>query len=180
MLFDIFKIKEMRQRLCLTQKQFANKAGVSQSIIAKIEAGRLDPSYSTVKKIEALVNTLTKEKEQDIKSLMTRKIICVEEKMSAHDVISTMNRHSISQVPVMDGNNVVGLITETSILNKSLEDMRHLSAKDIMVEPPPIVSEATKVSVVLYLLKSYPVVLVRNGGKVTGIVAKTDLLRQLL
>jgi predicted transcriptional regulator len=37
--------------LGLTQGQLAKIAGVSQSFIAKIESGKIDPSYSKVKTI---------------------------------------------------------------------------------------------------------------------------------
>jgi len=180
MVFDVMKIGDMRKRLGLTQKQFATQAGVSQSMIAKIEAGRLDPSWSSVKKIEALVSSLTKEKEVDAKEIMIRKIISVQRQEKAHDVVMLMNRFKISQVPVLEGENVVGIITETSILNHGFDDLKHFDAEDIMIEPPPILSEDTKISTVAYLLKSYPLVLIKKGGTLTGLITKTDLLRKMV
>lgn len=44
-------IKEQRKRLDLTQNQLAKMAGVSQSLVAKIEAGSIDAAYSKVKRI---------------------------------------------------------------------------------------------------------------------------------
>ncbi len=174
------RIGEIRKRLGMTQKQFANQAGVSQSMIAKIEGGRLDPSYSNVKKIEALVNTLTREKEIDARELMVKKIISVQKKEKAHDVVALMSRFKISQVPVLEGDNVVGIITESSILNRGFDDLKHFTAGDIMVEPPPILSEDAKISTVAYLLKSYPLVLIKKGGRLTGLITKTDLLRRMV
>ncbi len=179
-MFDLTKTGEIRKRLGLTQKQFAMRAGVSQSMIAKIEAGRLDPSYSNVRKIEALVNSLTTEKEIDAKDIMVRKIISVKIGERAPIIVNLMNRFKISQVPVLDGDNVVGIITEGSILNHGLEDLKRLHAKDIMMEPPPILSEDAKISVVAYLLKSYPLVLIKKGGTLTGLVTKTDLLLKMV
>src|SRR5674476_689619 len=48
---DLDKIRQMRKRLNLSQRELANLAGVSQSLIAKIERGSIDPSYSNVRKI---------------------------------------------------------------------------------------------------------------------------------
>ncbi len=179
MVFDIAKIGEIRKQLGFTQKQFANKAGLSQSMIAKIEAGRIDPSYSSVLKIEAFVSSLAKEKEIDAKDIMVRKIISVDKGRKAHEVVELMSRFGISQVPVLDGDNVIGIITEGSILNKGFGDIETLFASDMMIEPPPILSENAKISVVSYLLKSYPIVLIKKDGKLVGLITKTDLLRRM-
>jgi len=44
--FEINEVKDIRKRLGLTQLELAKRANVSQSLIAKIEAGRIDPRYS--------------------------------------------------------------------------------------------------------------------------------------
>ena len=49
-------IEKRRRALNLNQKQLAIQAGVSQSLIAKIETGRINPSYS---KTKAIFDTLT-------------------------------------------------------------------------------------------------------------------------
>ena len=67
MVFDITQLKKIRKQLDLTQHQFAKNSGVSQSMIAKIEAGKLDPTYSYVRKIEDAMSSLTKHKEKEAK-----------------------------------------------------------------------------------------------------------------
>ena len=52
MIAEITEIKIMRKRHGLTQTQLAKLSGVSQSLIAKLEAGIIDPSYSNVKKMK--------------------------------------------------------------------------------------------------------------------------------
>ena len=64
MVFDISQLKKIRKQLDLTQFQFAKKAGISQSMIAKIESNKLDPTYSKVKKIELALELLTKHGEK--------------------------------------------------------------------------------------------------------------------
>jgi len=44
-------IKKMRKKFGLTQAKLAKMAGVSQSLIAKIESEKIDPSYKIAKKI---------------------------------------------------------------------------------------------------------------------------------
>lgn len=57
MLPSLDEIAKRRKLLGLTQKQLAKIAGVSQSFIAKIESGKIDPSYS---KAKAIFDTLEK------------------------------------------------------------------------------------------------------------------------
>ena len=44
-------IAKRRRQLCLKQTELAKAAGVSQSLIAKLEAGTIDSSYTKVKAI---------------------------------------------------------------------------------------------------------------------------------
>ncbi|HML25821.1 MAG TPA: helix-turn-helix domain-containing protein, partial [Methanomethylovorans sp.] len=44
-------IRQKRNELRLTQSELAKRAGVSQPLIARIEAGDVDPRLSTLKRI---------------------------------------------------------------------------------------------------------------------------------
>ena len=78
MVFDITQLKKIRKQVNLTQFQFAQKAGVSQSMIAKIESGRLDPTYTKVKKIENALNDLTRSHEKEARDFCNKGPISVE------------------------------------------------------------------------------------------------------
>lgn len=180
MVFDITQLKKIRKHLDLTQHQFAQKIGVSQSMIAKIESGKLDPTYSYVKKIEAAINSLTKHEEKEAKDIMIKNIITAKPENKASDIIKLMNKYDISQLPILQSGKVVGLITESSILEKDLEEIRNLKVKELMIGAPPLISENTKISVISSLLKHFPVVLVLEKGKLVGLIAKSDLLKILV
>ena len=63
---DIEKIQEIRKKLNLTQTELSKLAGVSQSLIAKLESGHIDPAYSKVKAIfEALDNQINKDQKEN-------------------------------------------------------------------------------------------------------------------
>ena len=49
--YEIEQLKQIRKQLGLTQTEFAKEAGVSQSLVAKIEAGNIDPTYSKVQQM---------------------------------------------------------------------------------------------------------------------------------
>ena len=50
MLADLSEIRILRKQHNLTQSQLARLAGVSQSLIAKLEAGLIDPGYANFRK----------------------------------------------------------------------------------------------------------------------------------
>ena len=180
MVFDITHLKKIRKQLDLTQHKFAQKIGISQSMIAKIESGKLDPTYSYIKKIENAINSLTQNKEKEAKDIMIKKIISVKPKDRVINVIKLMNKHSISQLPVLQNGKVIGLVTESIILEKELEKIKDLKVKELMIGEPPIIAENTKISVVSSLLKYYSIVLILKKGKLTGLITKSDLLKNLI
>jgi len=47
----IDSIKQIRQKIGITQKKLATMTGISTSMINQIESGRSQPSYETAKKI---------------------------------------------------------------------------------------------------------------------------------
>jgi transcriptional regulator with XRE-family HTH domain len=45
------KVRKLRQARGMTQEQLAEKTGVTREYIARLEAGRYDPSLSTIEKL---------------------------------------------------------------------------------------------------------------------------------
>tara|TARA_Y100000034_G_C6825319_1_gene372051 strand:+ start:30 stop:572 length:543 start_codon:yes stop_codon:yes gene_type:complete len=180
MVFDITQLKKIRKQLNLTQHQFAKTSGLSQSLIAKIESGKLDPTYSKVKKIEEALELLTKKHEKEAREIMMKKIISVQQDEKASKIIDLMNKNSISQIPILEKDKVIGIVSESSIISKNLEEIKLLKAKDIMEESPPIIAKDTKLEVIKKLLQHYPLVLVKEKGKLIGLITKADLIRSLV
>jgi len=177
MVFDITQLKKIRKQLNLTQHKFAREAGVSQSMIAKIESGRLDPTYSQVRKIERAVEEFQREEGEKACEIMNRKVKTIDIKDKVKKVVSLMVKHNISQVPVVKRGKIVGLVSESDLLE--LEDATEKNVGEMMKESPPIVSRSARMEVVVSLLKFYPIVLVKDDGKLEGIITKADVLKRL-
>ncbi len=178
-MFDITHLKKIRKQLDLTQHEFAKRAGISQSMIAKIEAGKLDPTYSYVKKIEEAITNLAKHEEKKAKDIMHEGIIYIPRNSPLQKIIELLTKHNISQAPVIENYSVLGLITESAILEQNVDSARSKKAFDIMVESPPIIADTTELSAIVSLLKFYPLVLVSSLGKLKGVITKADVLKTL-
>ncbi|OIO63616.1 transcriptional regulator [Candidatus Woesearchaeota archaeon CG_4_10_14_0_2_um_filter_33_10] len=183
MVYELDEIKKIRKRFGLTQTDLAKRANVSQSLIAKIESNRIDPTFTKVKRIFDVLDELKNKNELKAGNIMTKKLIYVNADDSITSAINKMRKHEISQLPVFNRNNVVGLVSESTILDsissKSPEEIKKLTIKDIMQDCPPIVSKKTSTSIISGLLKYYPIVLVTEEGKPKGVITKSDMLRTL-
>jgi len=178
MTLEVDEIKQIRKKLGLTQNELAKRAQVSQSLIAKIESGRLDPTYSNAKKIFSALNDLGTKQEAKAKDLMSNKIISVHQNDTIKESIEKMKRFNISQMPVIEDHKSVGYISESVILEAMLNKKGKL-IKDIMADAPPVVSKNTSVNAISDLLKFYSLVLVSDNGQLKGVITKSDLLSKL-
>lgn len=177
--FEIGEIRVIRKKIGLTQAELAKISNVSQSLIAKTEAGALDPSYSNAKRIFNALESFSKRKEMKAEEIMTHKAISVSPSDSIRDVINIMKKHEISQMPVLDDHGkAVGIISESILLDAVLNS-RTDKIGSIMDDVPPIISRNSSVSIVSDLLKYYPLVLVGERGKLLGLITKSDLLRKV-
>lgn len=178
MTYGLEEVKKIRKKLGMTQTELANRAQVSQSLIAKLESGRIDPTYTKTRKIFAALSDMENKEEIKAEQLMTRKIISVHSATPIKEAIAKMKKDGISQLPVIDSHKLVGLVSESTIL-EALLGSKAEKVSEIMQDSPPIVSKTTSIQVVSSLLKHYPLVVVSEEGKLVGLITKSDLLGKL-
>ena len=182
MFYELERIKQMRHKLGLTQTQLARLAGVSQSLITKIERGKIEPSYSIAKKIFTLLEEELAKKQKEIiaKNICTKGIASIKPDGTIDQVIKLMKKLAISQIPVIKDNFIVGSISEETIINNYDKITNaNIKVEQIMDEPFPTISENTHISLIRDILKTYHAVIVTKQGKPTGIISKADLLKKL-
>ncbi|HEV8499679.1 MAG TPA: pyridoxal-phosphate dependent enzyme [Gemmatimonadaceae bacterium] len=110
-------------------------------------------------------------------------VVSVAPGATVRQALRLMSLHDVSQLPVMDGPNCVGSVSDWSLSAKSLDNTKLLDAtvSQVMDGPFPIVDIDQPVDGVAKLLsKSNPAVLVRSNGHVQAIVTRSDMLNYLM
>ena len=177
-------IAKKRRQLGLKQAELAKLAGVSQSLIAKLESGKIDSSYTKVKTIFDILDRIEAKTKIQEEKVVPNEVISVQKDELLSKVVRLMKDHGYSQIPVFEGKHSVGSISEKTILRqilagKDLAQISKLPIEDLMEEAFPQVSEDAPLSLISSLLQTYSAVLVSKKGNVVGIITKADLLRMV-
>jgi len=172
---EIKDIKILRKRLEITQKDLAKLSGVSQSLIAKIESNKIEPTYSKTMQIFSALDNFNSKNTLKAKDLLNKKIICVSPKDELQKVVQIMTKNEISQLPVSHNEKIVGLISESIIL-KHIFDKKTILTQEIMEDSPPIISFNAGMDMISHALLFYPMVIVQKKGKIRGLITKSDIL----
>src|SRR6478672_11528402 len=110
-------------------------------------------------------------------------VVSVGSGTTVRQALRLMSLHDVSQLPVMDGANCVGSVSDWSLSARSLDNTKILdmSVSEVMDAPFPVVEVSQPVDSVAKLLsKSNPALLVRENGFVQGIVTRSDVLSYLM
>jgi cystathionine beta-synthase len=110
-------------------------------------------------------------------------VVSVAPGTTVRQALRLMALHDVSQLPIMDGTNCVGSVSDWSLSAKSLDNTKLLDAtvSELMDPPFPMVDAQQPVDAIAKLLsKSNPAVLVRSNGHVLGIVTRSDMLSYLM
>jgi len=169
-------LKKLRVKARLTQKKLAELVDVSQAHVSKIELEKVDPRLSTVNKI---LEVLTEGKKRKCKDVMSTGVLSAKPNDSILEVSEIMIKNAISQMPVLNGNNVVGTITEESIIRNLSSNIANAKVNSIMSSALPTVSEETTTDTIRPMLEKHQGVLVTKGKEIIGIITRSDLLKTI-
>lgn len=186
MLPEIKNIKTLRSSLNMTQKDLAARTGLTQSYITKIESGKSDAPYGTIKNIfDTLEDIETNQKNKVTllaKNIMASDIKKVRPEDSLKKALNLMALYNISQLPVIADKKIVGSITQKAIpklISSNKKDILLLKVSDVMEEPFPTISEDSMLKIVSEILKSNQAVILTKKGDITGIITSHDLLKAI-
>ncbi|MSP15247.1 MAG: pyridoxal-phosphate dependent enzyme [Myxococcales bacterium] len=110
-----------------------------------------------------------------------RKLITARRGDTIRKVIGMLKEHGISQVPVLDGDRMVGLLAEVDLLNTLVKAESKLDDTiDSLVESDyATVTPSTRVVLLRNIFNDAKLVVVQEGDAVSGIITKIDLIEYL-
>jgi len=186
MLPSIEELRKMRKSLGISQKELARISGVSQSYIARLEKGEINPAYDKVRKIFEYLNASgNKAREIDLKAeiIMTKNVVTCEMNDSIITALNKMREKGFSQLPVVTSDRrIIGTITESDINDMlikgtSIESLKHLTVRKVMGAVLPQLDKDSPISMIYPLLKYSNAVLIVDGTELKGIITKADILK---
>jgi len=109
-------------------------------------------------------------------------LIHVTPEASVRQALNLMSTYNVSQLPVLDGADGVGAVSEQALMARAIGQPKILDSpvREVMDSPFPVVDSQSPVAQLATLLsRTTPAALVRRDGTVVGIVTRYDLLHQL-
>ncbi|HUP20946.1 MAG TPA: pyridoxal-phosphate dependent enzyme [Gemmatimonadota bacterium] len=134
-------------------------------------------------------NRMLEEGEVEVRYLLERKerrdsppLILIDSDASVRDALALMEKYNVSQLPVIEGEEQRGSLSEGVLLNRVLEEPEALDRPlaDYLEDPFPVVDEEVSMKVVIaHLTSGDHALLVRRSGQYVGILTKFDVLHYL-
>jgi len=176
-------LRERRNELELTQSELANRADVSQPLIARIEGGDVDPRLSTLRRIVEALD----EAEGDVVragDVMNETVVSVRPDDAVASARDLMLAEGYSQLPVIRDDQPQGIISNSDIRQAREQrpdetDIGSLPVADVMHGSYNTVERDTPLERIDNYLDHSRAVIVVADGRVVGIITEADVAARL-
>jgi cystathionine beta-synthase len=101
---------------------------------------------------------------------------------NVRQALNLMSTWSVSEIPVLDGSDCIGSLSEAPLMTRALEngDIVERPVSEVMGPPYPVVDARLPLERLnAFLSRETPAVLVRREGRIAGIVTRYDILKQV-
>jgi CBS domain-containing protein len=115
-----------------------------------------------------------------VSQIMTREVISIGESAGVTEAAKLMKDNSVGCVVVIEGDEVVGIVTERDFLNKIVAEginPRGVHVRDVMSMPVTTCTSDTSITTVVNIMREQKIrhLPIVDEGKLVGIVAGRDL-----
>jgi predicted transcriptional regulator len=167
-------LRERRTSLELTQSELADRADVSQPLIARIEGGDVDPRLSTLRRIVGALDE-AESAVMHANDIMHQGVISVAPDDSVREAIDLMVKEGYSQLPVVRDGRPQGIISNSDIRQLDDENAGELPVADVMREAITTVEPDATLDEVNAHLNHQDAVMVVRDGQLEGIITEADV-----
>jgi predicted transcriptional regulator len=167
-------LKDRRTDLDLTQSELADRADVSQPLIARIEGGDVDPRLSTLRRIVTALD----EAESAVMhagDIMHEGVVDVAPDDSVREAIDVMVKEGYSQLPVVRDGRPQGIISNSDIRRLDPDNAGELPVAEVMRESITAVEPDATLDEVNGYLNHQDAVMVVEDGQLRGIITEADV-----
>ncbi len=109
-------------------------------------------------------------------------LVSVAPSASVRQALNLMSTYGLTEIPVIENGDSVGSLSEHPVMGRALEDARIIEGPvaEVMAPPFPVVDAMLPLERLSQMLsREVPAVLVRQGGKLVGIVTRYDVLHHM-
>ena len=94
------------------------------------------------------------------------------------EALNKLEQFNISQIPVIEGNNPLGSLTEAELMSSIIDDPEMIKKKvsDVMDKPYPVMDKSEDIRHGIKNLKKSPAILISQYGRLIGILTRFDVL----
>jgi predicted transcriptional regulator len=168
---SIKEIARRRRLMGISQKALATGAGISQSLLAKIESGKANPAYATVNKLFEVLDRHEAANSKKASDVMVRNVVTLKDNDKIAKAAKLAKEHKISQFPVEKNGVYIGSIRSLDLLDAQKDEEVSSYINEL-----PTVGEETPLNALVGLLSATGLpVIVLSKGKVVGIITADDL-----
>ena len=167
-------LKDRRTDLDLTQSELADRADVSQPLIARIEGGDVAPRLSTLRRIVTALD----EAESAVMhagDIMHEGVVDVAPDDSVREAIDVMVKEGYSQLPVVRDGRPQGIISNSDIRRLDPDNAGELPVAEAMQESITAVEPDATLDEVNGYLNHQDAVMVVEDGQLRGIITEADV-----
>lgn len=108
-------------------------------------------------------------------------VVALPSSATVQEALALMSSYELSDLPVVDGDEVVGTVRETKLMAAVIEQRSTIEReiRHYMDKPSPILDAHDDVSTAINTLRDVPMVIVSEFGRVAGVITRHDVLEYL-
>lgn len=115
-----------------------------------------------------------------VRDIMTKNVACIDPSATVVEAAQLMQKHNVGSIPVMDKNNIVGIVTDRDIVVRNVahnKNPQNTPVSDVMTTHVTSVSPDMDVSQLSDMMARQQIrrIPVMENNKLVGIVALGDL-----